>query len=139
MGALRLSGLKQGKDEVSWDELRSIPGRVENAGAIVDTAVGAAVPAAALIELAGPGDDVSFCSVVSSDASYTASIPLADLIEGGWLAFELDGEPLPPEKGGPIRLTVARGRTLCWNVKDVGELRFTATKEPDSLPEQPKH
>ena len=68
-----------------------------------------------------------------------SSIPIDDLRTGGGLAFALDGEPLPDERGGPLRLTVAQGGTLCWNVKDVGELRFTAHREPDSVPAKPTH
>ena len=73
------------------------------------------------------------CTVVSSDGSYTASIPIGELREGGELTIE------PPERGGPIRLRVLDGSTLCWNVKDVGELRFTAGKESDSVPANPPH
>lgn len=139
MSGLRLTGLKRGKDVVSWEELRTIPGGIPDAHSIADTAVGEAVPVAAIVDLADPDGDASHCSVVSSDGLYSASIPLIDLIDGGWLAFRLGNKPLPRASGGPIRLTVTRGRTLCWNVKDVGELRFTADKEPDSLPERPKH
>ncbi len=139
MSGLRLSGLKRGRDAVSWERLCAIPGSVEDARTVAATAVGEAVPVAAIVELAEPDSDASHCSVVSRDGLYSASIPVVDLIDGGWLAFRLDGKPLPRDSGGPIRLTVTRGRTLCWNVKDVGELRFTATKEPDSLPERPKH
>ena len=106
---------------------------------IADNAVGEAVPAALLVELAEPEPDAAYCSVVSVDGAYSASIPIADLVAGGWLAFRLDGEALPEEHGGPFRLTVAEGKTLCWNVKDVGELRFTATKEPDNVPARPTH
>jgi DMSO/TMAO reductase YedYZ molybdopterin-dependent catalytic subunit len=73
------------------------------------------------------------CSVISTDGSYTASIPIADLRSGGMLRF------VPPDDGGPIRLQVLDGSTLCWNVKDVGELRFTAGSEPDSIPPDPTH
>ena len=47
--------------------------------------------------------------------------------------------PLPAERGGPFRLTVAAGATLCWNVKDVGELHFSTERLPDSVPERPSH
>ncbi len=38
---------------------------------------------------------------------YTTNLPMAD-VRGGkaWIAFEYDGEPLPPEHGGPARLLV---------------------------------
>ncbi len=139
MSELRLTGLRRGKPSISWKELATLPGRVPDLAAIVSDTVGEAVPVAAVIDEAEPHDDARYCSVVSTDGSYTASIPLTDLSDGGWLAFRLSNAPLPNEKGGPMRLTVALGGTLCWNVKDVGELRFTATKEPDSVPARPDH
>ena len=139
MSELLLTGLKRGRDSVSWEELSALPGIVGDTGSVGNDAAGEAVPITAIVDLAEPRDDAAYCSVVSADGSYTASIPLADLRDGGWLAFRLSNAPLPAEMGGPMRLTVTRGRTLCWNVKDVGELRFTASKEPDSVPARSKH
>jgi len=34
---------------------------------------------------------------------------------------------------------VAEGSTLCWNVKQVGSLRATPERVPDSVPENPPH
>ncbi len=132
-----MTGRRRGAGSLSWDAIAEMP--TTEMASIADNAIGDAVPAALLVELAEPDADVAFCSVVSSDGEYSASIPITDLVAGGWLAFRLDGAPLPAENGGPLRLTVALDRTLCWNVKDVGELRFTATKEPDNVPARPTH
>ena len=70
----------------------------------------------------------------SGDGHYRASIPLAELQRGGWLLL---GQPR--DAGGPVRLVVEEGRTLCWNVKHVVGLRFTEGPEPDSVPENPPH
>ena len=67
--------------------------------------------------------------VISRDETYSASIPIEDIRSGGRLTVEDDG----------LRLRVLDGTTLCWNVKDVGTLRLTATREPDSVPERPTH
>src|SRR5579862_4187579 len=42
-----------------------------------------------------------------SDGGYTTNLPIAD-VNGGqaWIAFDYDGQPLPPEHGGPARLLV---------------------------------
>ena len=96
------------------------------------------VPVAAVIAAAGPDSSAAFCTVVAAADSYSASIPLKELKDGGWLAVS-EGESDPGDRGSPLRLTVREGKTLCWNVKGVTELRFTATKEPDSLPERPSH
>src|SRR5437588_8512560 len=40
-----------------------------------------------------------------AEEGYTANVPLADLLRPNALfAFEHDGEPLTPERGGPLRL-----------------------------------
>jgi hypothetical protein len=137
MTELRITGLASGI--VGWRELGDIADEAEAAGGLSDGVVGAAVPVASVVERFPIDPSATHCSVVSRDSSYSASIPVDELLSGGWLAYALDGKPLPAEKGGPFRLTVRQGTTLCWNVKDVGELRFTAGKEPDSIPERPTH
>jgi DMSO/TMAO reductase YedYZ molybdopterin-dependent catalytic subunit len=45
---------------------------------------------------------LAFC-----DGGYTTNLPLEDVTGGkAWVAFAYDGEPLPPEHGGPARLLV---------------------------------
>ena len=83
-------------------------------------------------------ESAAFGTVESDDGHYKASIPLADL-ERGLLIVEDDGRALPRDRGGPFRLIVPDGRTLCWNVKSVVEIRFTDAPEPDSVPENPPH
>jgi len=139
MSELRLTGLTRGRDSVSWDEIAALPGAFRHIDLIVGDAVGDRVPVAAIVDLADPSSDAAFCTVVADNDAYTASIPITDLRNGGWLAFRLNGGPLPTDKGGPLRLTVVQGKTMCWNVKDVAELRFTAAREPDSVPARPTH
>ncbi len=80
----------------------------------------------------------SHVSVVGGDDHYSASIPLVKAKAGGMLYLGVD-ESLPRSVGGPFRLVVQDGRTRCWNVKNVRELRFTTGAEPDSVPTQPAH
>jgi DMSO/TMAO reductase YedYZ molybdopterin-dependent catalytic subunit len=48
------------------------------------------------------GFALAFC-----DGGYTTNVPVADLTGGqAWVAYEYDGQPLPPEHGGPARLLV---------------------------------
>ena len=94
---------------------------------------------AGLIERAAPAGSATHCTVVSDDGHYRASVPIDDLRSKGWLIFRLAGEPLPRDRGGPLRLVVPEGQTLCWNVKAVVELVFTEGPEPDSVPADPPH
>jgi DMSO/TMAO reductase YedYZ molybdopterin-dependent catalytic subunit len=42
-----------------------------------------------------------------SDGGYTTNLPLEDLMDGkAWIVYEYNGEPLPPEHGGPARMLV---------------------------------
>jgi len=137
MSGLRITGLAN--SSVEWEELGALGGGVDNAADVAEGAVGAAVPIEAVLARVPIDPAATHCSVVSRDGAYTASIPIADLLDGGWLAYALHGSPLPTDLGGPLRLTVSEGNTLCWNVKDVGELRLTTGKEPDNVPKRPTH
>jgi hypothetical protein len=77
-----------------------------------------------LLDAARPRPTADHATVHSADGAYRASIPLADLRRGS-LA---EG-----------RLTVPDGRTLCWNVKDVGRIEVTRGHRPDSVPDDPEH
>jgi DMSO/TMAO reductase YedYZ molybdopterin-dependent catalytic subunit len=134
---LRITGL--GDAGFTWEELLALPGSVAEAATVAAGAVGLAVPVAAILDSVAIADAATHGTVVSSDGGYTASIPIDTLRSGGWLAIALDGRPLPHDLGGPLRLTVADGTTLCWNVKDAGSIRLTDAPESDSVPENPPH
>lgn len=136
---VRVTGLVARPTHLGVPDLDAASSVVEDAGSVAEGAVGTAIPVSAIMAQVRLSAEARYCTVSSMDGAYRASIPVADLREGGWLAFRLGAEPLPAEQGGPYRLTVAQGSTLCWNVKHVGELRFTAAKEPDSVPANPTH
>lgn len=135
--SLILGGLIESPGEVAWDELDSLA--VREAADVAGGFDGDAVAVAGLIDRAAPTASATHCTAVSDDGHYRASIPIDDLRSKGWLIFRLDGEPLPGDRGGPLRLVVPEGRTLCWNVKAVVELVFTEGPEPDSVPANPPH
>ena len=134
---LRFTGLASGT--IDWDGLMALPEREPDAANVAPGAVGLAVPMASVLREADIAPEATHATVTSEDGGYTASIPIETLRSGGWLAIALDDSPLPSARGGPLRLTVAEGSTLCWNVKDVGSIRFTVGPEPDSVPENPPH
>ena len=123
----------------SWDELDGLPGTIPDLGAEADGFVGIAVPLAPVLDASMPTAAATHATIESDDGHYRASIPLSDLMQSGWLAYGLDGRPLPGDRGGPLRVVVPQGRTLCWNVKSVAVVRVTAGPEPDSVPENPPH
>ena len=63
------------------------------------------------------GPDISvedgYGLVRAIDGDYASSFDLGRLASG-MLAVELDGEPLPPEHGGPARLVFPDTESECW-------------------------
>ena len=65
-----------------------------------------------------------------SDGGYTTNVPLNELINGqGFVAYEFDDKPLPPEHGGPARLVVPH--LYFWkSAKWIRGLRFMDRNDP---------
>lgn len=85
------------------------------------------------IELAGILPEDSRATHASFDSvarDYRASIPLDVVRRQGVILID---------DGGRLRLRVREGRTLCWNVKDLGSIRLTQGAEEDSVPANPPH
>jgi DMSO/TMAO reductase YedYZ molybdopterin-dependent catalytic subunit len=68
--------------------------------------------------------------VAFSHTGYTTNLPLADVTGGkAWVAWEVDGEPLPRDHGGPARLLVPH--LYFWkSAKWVAGLRVLDRDEP---------
>lgn len=136
---IRITGMVAREVRLGPSDLATLPSVVGDASAVAEAAVGTAVRVDDILARVTIADTATHCTVISQGGAYRASIPLPDLRAGGWLAFGLGGRPLPDHQGGPFRLTVAEGSTLCWNVKRVETLRMTAGPEPDDVPENPPH
>lgn len=129
---IRITGLVDSPGEWAMEDLAEMSEQVGE-GEIQ----GRGVSAGTLLEASRPQG--GYVSVESDDGSYRASIPLGELSEKGVVVYGWGAGRLPPERGGPFRILVPEGRTLCWNVKGVGEMRVTAEPEPDSVPANPTH
>lgn len=127
---LRITGLVEKPGEWDSEDLAGLSGQVTEVE-------GRGVSAGAVLEASGPRG--GYVSVESEDGGYRASIPIEELSAKGVLVYGLGGGQLPRGRGGPFRILVPGGRTLCWNVKGVGEMRVTSEPEPDSVPANPTH
>jgi DMSO/TMAO reductase YedYZ molybdopterin-dependent catalytic subunit len=87
------------------------------------------VPMRALVEACEPLPEA--CYLLARDAeAYSAGVPIeAATAPDTLLALKLDGEPLAPERGGPLRL-VLPSRFAWKSVKWVRALLFGAQPEP---------
>jgi DMSO/TMAO reductase YedYZ molybdopterin-dependent catalytic subunit len=107
-----VEGLVERKTSWTWDEIRSLPPStfvgdihcvttwsklgMNFAGVSIDTLLESASP------LASASHVMAF-----THTGYTTNLPLADVTGGrAWVVWEVDGQPLPREHGGPARLLV---------------------------------
>jgi DMSO/TMAO reductase YedYZ molybdopterin-dependent catalytic subunit len=98
--------------ELTWADLLALP-RQETACDIhcvtrwsrFDNVFGG-VPVQALLERARPLPSARF-ALAHAEQGFTTNLPLVDLDRpANLLALTHDGEPLPPEHGGPVRLLI---------------------------------
>ncbi len=137
--SIEVGGLVGAPRVFGWEDVDRISGQIPDVGEVAEGFEGAAVPVAGMLDAAVPRAGARFVTVESDDGLYRACLPLDELRGKGWLVHKLEGAPLTRERGGPFRLVVPQGRTLCWNVKGVAALRVTAEQEPDSVPANPRH
>jgi DMSO/TMAO reductase YedYZ molybdopterin-dependent catalytic subunit len=131
----RVEGLVTRPVTWTWDEIRALP-RSRYAGAIhcvttwskFDmTFVGVSVET--LLAAAGPLPQATHV-LAFSHTGYTTNLPLDDVREEkAWVVWEVDGQPLPVEHGGPARLLVPH--LYFWkSAKWVAGLRLLDHDEP---------
>jgi DMSO/TMAO reductase YedYZ molybdopterin-dependent catalytic subunit len=133
--SFRVEGLVENPVSWTWDQIHALPGATYDgaihcvttwskfdthwAGVSVDTLLGAArpLPQAAYV-------------LAFSHTGYTTNLPLADVTGGqAWVAWEVGGQPLAVEHGGPARLLVPH--LYFWkSAKWVAGLRLMEHDEP---------
>lgn len=107
-----IDGLVENPQTWSWADLHKMPpSTYEGAIHCVTTwskfdMTWEGVSVDTLLGLAGPRSDAAFV-MARSHTGYTTNLPLADVTGGkAWVAWTVDGKPLPVEHGGPARLLV---------------------------------
>ena len=142
--SFRVTGSVDREQTWSWDEIhRLAPSTYEGdihcvttwsklgmhfAGVSIDT----------LLDLAGVRPEATHV-LAWSHTQYTTNLPLADVTGGqAWLAWEVDGQPLLREHGGPARLLVPH--LYFWkSAKWVAGLRLLDHDEPGFWEERGYH
>ena len=107
-----VGGLVERPFSIAWDELLALPQQETTCDihcvtrwSRLDNRFGG-VPVQALLRRAEPRTEARY-ALVHAEAGYTTNLPLADLdLPANLLALTWNGEPLPPEHGGPVRLLV---------------------------------
>jgi len=105
---LKVSGLVDHPLSLTYDELRCLPKVSDNpplvcVGFFRDVATWSGVPIKDVLELAGVQAKAMTVSLISADG-YRTSVPLAEALKPeNFLAYELEGQPLPLLHGFPLR------------------------------------
>ncbi len=87
-----------------------------------------------LLELPAIQLDADHATFHAVDGKFSASLTLAQAQDYGLLIYELDGAPLPEQKGGPFRLIAPGLGDLCANVKGVSRIEISKGPGKDTRP-----
>jgi 2-dehydropantoate 2-reductase len=108
--------------------------RLPDVGAVVPGLRGAGIRVRGLLDLPALAIGATHATFHAGDGSFAASLTLEQAREHGILLYELDGEPVPIEKGGPFRLVAPGLGDLCANVKGVARIEVTKGPGKDTRP-----
>ncbi len=138
--AVSVSGLVGRSLELSHADLAALPGQVADVSALAPGREGSAVRFTSVLEAASVQTDAEFLTL-EAEGGFAASIPLAAVIDQALLLYALDGEPLPHDKGGPVRFLIpdpaACGTAdvdTCANVKWLNSISLSTERGRDVRP-----
>jgi len=93
----------------------------------------------ALLDETGIGERVTHLTLYAEDGNYSASVPLAEVIDQAVIIYGLDQQPLPVEQGGPMRFLIPDVTVCnigevdaCANVKFLCSIEASEGRGPDS-------
>jgi DMSO/TMAO reductase YedYZ molybdopterin-dependent catalytic subunit len=105
---LKVSGLVDHPLSLTYDELRCLPKVTDNPplvcpGFFRDVASWSGVPIKDVLKLTGVQSKAKMLTLISADG-YRTSLPLEEALKAeNFLAYELEGKPLPVLHGFPLR------------------------------------
>lgn len=123
---------------VNESVLASLPSEfhIEDLGVVIPGMRGKGVKFSGLLDLATFESNADHVTFISHDGQYSASLTLDQAKNYGIVVYQVDGEPLPVEKGGPFRLVTPGLGDLCANVKNIGVIKVTTGPGSDTRPEE---
>lgn len=102
---------------------------------------GQAIRLTGILELVQAKPTVAYLGLHSATDNFHASLPLAPIRDRAFLIYRLNGKPLDPKVGGPIRFFIPDFNAChtheideCANVKFVDHIELTPAKGFDNRP-----
>lgn len=141
--ALEICGQVRQPARFDFEALTRLPGQIEDIAALVPGRMGGGVRLAALLDAVQPQPEATNLTVESSDGSFSASVPLAAVLESGVVLYHLGRQALSEQQGGPFRFLITDAQTcatggvdLCANVKFVGRIALSDAPGRDTRPRE---
>jgi hypothetical protein len=143
--ALEVCGQVQQPGVFDFETLAQLSGQIDEISALVPGRSGGGVRLASLLAAVRPRPEATHLTVESSDGSFSASVPLSDVVGSGVVLYRLGSQALPTQQGGPFRFLITDAQTcatggvdLCANVKFVGRIVLSAGLGRDTRPTEPR-
>lgn len=97
---------------------------------------GQGIKLSGLLELVTAHPVADHVTFTSQDGQYSASLTIHQARDFGILVYQVDGLPLPQNKGGPFRLITPGLGDLCANVRNIGQIKVSTGPGTDTRPEE---
>lgn len=140
---LTISGEVEQPLTLSFADLARIEDRyqVPDVSQMVPGRQGGAVRLAGLLQQVRPKATARYLGLHATADDFHASIPLEAVRERALVVYHLNGQPLPPRAGGPVRFLIPDYAAChtdeideCANVKFVDRIELTTEKGFDNRP-----
>ncbi len=140
---LSIDGAVEAPADLSFDDLAAMDAavQVEDVSRIDSKRSGDAVRLAGILDRVRPKPAAKYLTLHASSDDFHASIPLEAVRDRAIVIYRLDGRPLPPSAGGPVRFFIPDFAAChtdeideCANVKFVDRMEFSAEPGQDNRP-----
>ena len=136
---LEVDGLVDEPQTFTFEALSELPDQIVDVSELAPGRRGGAVTLSALIQASQPRDAGQYITLQADD--FSASVPLAAVMEHALLVYQLEDAPLPSSQGGPFRFLIPDVSACgtdeideCASVKYLQRITLTAEKGQDTRP-----
>jgi DMSO/TMAO reductase YedYZ molybdopterin-dependent catalytic subunit len=144
---LRIDGEVEQPLDLTFQDLKSFADRdqVRDVSRFHPKRKGDGVTLNSILDRVRPKSTASYLTLHATADNFAASVPLSAVRDEGIVVYTLDGGPLPPSNGGPIRFLIKNPAAChtdelddCANVKFVDRIELTSGRGRDTRPHDEK-